>query len=794
MALETRFLTQSSSFAIAAVSWATSVGLLDGEGDPVSIYPAIIGMANGSPDLGGFSIGIIQNNRTVKQALQDLETAVDGRMFASNNLSDLTNPGTARSNLGLASAATWPIGTSGATVPLMNAINAWSGKQSFTGGVSVSNNIEMAGSSGTQTLLSILNGSSIRWALYKDNEADTLTNTGSNLRIGRYTNAGVYIDNPLSIARDTGIVTLSQPLPITSGGTGANSLTSLRGQLAINNVDNTADINKPVSSLTQTALNLKFDKAGGPVSGFITASTYIRAGKLLICDGDTEEGGQVILGYRNATGTTAQGNNTWNIDVDSSNDLRIFRINNAGVISIPIRAVELGNLELSGNGEVVNFVGSGGTTQGISIRNNNATGSAAAASFLSFKNSDNIWVSHVTSLIATDGSSELSLGVTPAGSRAIDRRAEKLRISPNVITASVPIDGRAYPRLVNGASVNFNWSGQPGQPTWLWGGNDGTNMYVYSPGNLNVNSAVNSSQLGGVTGGTAGGYIRRTTDSNANGSLSRQLVMSGNDATNDVWSSPIEIREVSQIGTGNSSNIYAPSVLFHWSSVAAGALKLYTDGSFRFQKQGSTVAYANVWGHDYYSTSNYVVSGTGGLYFSTYNRGLRTAENGGSYGHVNTVGSGLNGYSGYSINTWMSIMADGTSSGMYSPSAAQWLLRFDNNRDAFFSANITAYSDERLKQNIRPITDITGRRAGMARAAIMYERDGETRVGFGAQTLELAVPEVVKTADDLLSTKSVNYGDMVAILAADNQILSDRIDVLENKIAELIAIIEKAGL
>lgn len=35
----------------------------------------------------------------------------------------------------------------------------------------------------------------------------------------------------------------------------------------------------------------------------------------------------------------------------------------------------------------------------------------------------------------------------------------------------------------------FNWSGQSGQPTWLWGGNDGTNMYVYNPSNFNVNYA-----------------------------------------------------------------------------------------------------------------------------------------------------------------------------------------------------------------------------------------------------------------------------------------------------------------
>ena len=40
--------------------------------------------------------------------------------------------------------------------------------------------------------------------------------------------------------------------------------------------------------------------------------------------------------------------------------------------------------------------------------------------------------------------------------------------------------------------MQFNWSGQNGQPTWLWGGNDGTNMYVYNPSNFSVNYANNA--------------------------------------------------------------------------------------------------------------------------------------------------------------------------------------------------------------------------------------------------------------------------------------------------------------
>jgi hypothetical protein len=75
--------------------------------------------------------------------------------------------------------------------------------------------------------------------------------------------------------------------------------------------------------------------------------------------------------------------------------------------------------------------------------------------------------------------------------------------------------GRAYPLRVGGVAINFNWSGQSGQPSWLWGGNDGTDMYVYNPSNFNVNYAnsagnadtvdgIHGSQLSGVyTGGVS---------------------------------------------------------------------------------------------------------------------------------------------------------------------------------------------------------------------------------------------------------------------------------------------------
>ena len=57
----------------------------------------------------------------------------------------------------------------------------------------------------------------------------------------------------------------------------------------------------------------------------------------------------------------------------------------------------------------------------------------------------------------------------------------------------------------NGSSnMTFHWSGQGGQPTWLWGGNSPGDMYVYNPSNFSVGYASHagySDYANGLNGG-----------------------------------------------------------------------------------------------------------------------------------------------------------------------------------------------------------------------------------------------------------------------------------------------------
>lgn len=70
---------------------------------------------------------------------------------------------------------------------------------------------------------------------------------------------------------------------------------------------------------------------------------------------------------------------------------------------------------------------------------------------------------------------------------------QSTRFQGNADTATVAA------KLGNGGNTGdpmiFNWSGQGGQPTWIWGGNSKTNMYVYNPSNFKVSHAVSATGL-----------------------------------------------------------------------------------------------------------------------------------------------------------------------------------------------------------------------------------------------------------------------------------------------------------
>lgn len=81
---------------------------------------------------------------------------------------------------------------------------------------------------------------------------------------------------------------------------------------------------------------------------------------------------------------------------------------------------------------------------------------------------------------------------------------KRLTVGGSVVTSSFIKSGGTSQQLLraDGGVAAFNWSGQSGQPAWLWGGNDFNSYYVYNPSNFRVayaSSAGNSETLGGFS-------------------------------------------------------------------------------------------------------------------------------------------------------------------------------------------------------------------------------------------------------------------------------------------------------
>lgn len=81
--------------------------------------------------------------------------------------------------------------------------------------------------------------------------------------------------------------------------------------------------------------------------------------------------------------------------------------------------------------------------------------------------------------------------------------------------------------------MTFYWNGQGGQPNWIWGGNDGTNMYVYNPSNFSVSNAGYIRSMGnqapesGRTAARGGVYTYNMYDQTANGAPGTYLSVIG---------------------------------------------------------------------------------------------------------------------------------------------------------------------------------------------------------------------------------------------------------------------------
>lgn len=245
-------------------------------------------------------------------------------------LTDDADASTARTTLGLGTAATQNTGTSGANVPLLNGTNTWSGNNLIT---KASPTLELRGTSGDSNFyIAAVSGNaatarwgmwtgsafSERWLFGKSADAESGSDAGSDFIVFNYTDAGAFkaalmrgfrSDNSLRIHGglfSNGVTGGSKGNGTLNFGTlyeGGTSLASKYGALATANTwtaAQTVSVDSAATNTVTTVATLRSTSTGTPAAGIGVALDFAAE----TAAGNNEIGGRISAVTTDVTSTS----------------------------------------------------------------------------------------------------------------------------------------------------------------------------------------------------------------------------------------------------------------------------------------------------------------------------------------------------------------------------------------------------------------------------------------------------------------------------------------------------------
>lgn len=266
-------------------------------------------------------------------------------------------------------------------------------------------------------------------------------------------------------------------------------------------------------------------------------------------------------------------------------------------------------------------------------------------------------------------------------------------------------------------------------------------------------------------------------------------------------------------GNGTANSI-KPGIGFHQPGVYANSLRSDGPGDFRFCVQGGTVG-CTVQAANFYANGGFLYSSANGcelkigsqngsyVHFTTnpartlyFDNSLHISGNvvpytneGHALGNSGHWWGGIYGKEVY-VSSW--VRFTGASGVYWTAYSGGWTMndatyiRSYGGKSLWIEGSIiangevTAYSDIRLKSNIKPL-DYKGRLAPK-----WFIKDNKPSIGFIAQEVQTLYPELVKvntsTTENYLS---LNYGAITAVLSAQVNRVEDEVEALKNRIRQL---------
>ena len=262
----------------------------------------------------------------------------------------------------------------------------------------------------------------------------------------------------------------------------------------------------------------------------------------------------------------------------------------------------------------------------------------------------------------------------------------------------------------------FNWSGQSGQPTWLWGSNDGTNYYVWNPSNFSVNYANSAGNADTVDNMHASDFSYNVSSGNYDcnnlpyGTHSATYRFSGsplNAFPNSSWSNMFVIGAGSDTMTQIGAPYGADELYFRRGTWYSDGGSIRTNAWNAILHSGNYTSYVNnyYWANVKISTSSNTgtyptfanmkstgrvyldewiqFSGSSGLYWPNTNGAHLYANTTTSYAALITQGS-RGGYCGLQCGpsaNYMTVMDNGSDKGLYNESNGRWIYYYSRTND-----------------------------------------------------------------------------------------------------------------